>query len=106
MFCLDELEQHGHRENIRIHGIPESNNSADNGEKFLRTIAEDLLIELNDHDIKRVHRLGRKKKSTQAKPRTIIARFVSYRKRNQFMYTKSKLSDSTNFLKKLSSRRI
>ena len=53
MFRLDELEQYGCRESIRIHGIPESNNSADDGEKFLRTIAEDLHIQL-----------GRKKKST------------------------------------------
>ena len=95
MFRFDELEQHGRRENIRIHGIPESNDSADDGEKIHRTIAEDLHIELNDLDIQRVYRLGRKKKSTQAKPRTIIARFVSYRKRNQFMYAKSQAkSDS------------
>ena len=98
MFRFDELEQYGLRENIRIHGIPaELNNSVDDGVKILRTIAEDLHIELNDLDIQRVHGLGRKKKSTQAKPCTIIARFVSYRKQNQFMYAKSKPSDSTNF---------
>ena len=97
MFRLDEFEQYGRRENIRIHGIPESNNSADDGEKILRTIAEELHIELNDLDIQRVHLPGRKKKSTQAKPRTTTARFVSYRKRNQFMYANSKLSDSSKF---------
>jgi len=40
-----------------------------------------------------VHRLSRKKKSAHAKPRPVIARFVSYQKRNEFMYAKKKFKE-------------
>jgi len=48
-------------------------------------VANALDIELTEYDIQRVHRLGRKKKSAHAKPQPVIARFVSYQKRNEFV---------------------
>jgi len=51
-------------------------------------VANALDIELTEYEIQRVHRLGRKKKSAHTRPHPVIARFVSYQKRNEFMYAK------------------
>ena len=98
IFKIDELEQYGCRENLKIHGVPESNSKADDGEWVLFKIAEELDIDLNERDIQRVHRVGKKPKLTsnvnsqqKVKSRPIIARFVSYKKRNEFIFAKSKL---------------
>ena len=37
------------------------------------------------HDLQRVHRLGKKSKTAKANPRGIIARFVSYKRRQEFI---------------------
>ena len=42
IFKIDELEQCGRRENLRIHGVPESNSKADDGEWVPFKIAEEL----------------------------------------------------------------
>ena len=99
IFHTDNLEQYSRRENIRIYGIPESNshNNRDDGETSLLKIATALQIDLESKDIQRVHRLGKRKYSTSAKPRPIIARFISYKKRNQFLYSKSKLKENGEF---------
>ena len=44
-----------------------------------------------------VHRIGVKKTSRNAKPRPVIVRFVSYQKRNEFLFEKSKLKKSMHF---------
>ena len=38
--------------------------------------------------------MGKKKKSPTGKPRPIIARFVSYKKRSEFLYAKKKLKEN------------
>ena len=48
-------------------------------------IADELEIDLEDNEIQRVHRLGQKRNNEN--PRPIIARFVSYKKRNEFLTT-------------------
>ena len=92
------MEQYSRRENIRIYGIPESNshNNRDDGETSLLKIATAVQIDLEPKDIQ-IHRLGKRKYSTSAKPRPIIARFISYKKRNQFLYSKSKLKETGEF---------
>ena len=61
-------------------------------------MAKALNVELNPElDIQRVHRLGKKKKGPKAKPRPVIVRFASYKKRMEFMYKKSKLKVHPNF---------
>ena len=61
-------------------------------------VAEALNVKLNSElDIQRVHRLGKKKKGPKTKPRPVIVRFASYRKRMEFMYKKSKLKVHPNF---------
>ena len=60
-------------------------------------IASALQIDLETKDIQRVHRLGKRKYSPTANPRPIIARFISYKKRNQFLYSKSKPKETGEF---------
>ena len=40
---------------------------------------------------------SKKKRSPNLKPRPIISRFMSYKKRNEFMYSKSNLKGTTKF---------
>ena len=97
-FKVDELEQYGRRENIRILGVAERKDERDDGEEVVTKVAKALNVELNPElDIQRVHRLGKKKKGPKAKPRPVIVRFASYRKRIEFMYKKSKLKVHPNF---------
>ena len=97
-FKVDELEQYGRRENIRILGVAERNDERDDGEEVVTNVAKALNVELNPElDIQRVHRLGKKKKGPKAKPRPVIVRFASYKKRMEFMYQKSKLKVHPNF---------
>ena len=97
VFNVDELEQYGRRENLRIHGIPESLKKNDDGEDIVLNLAEELNIELESRDLQRAHRLGKKKKRADAKPRQIIVRFLSYKKRNEFLKAKSHLKNNDRY---------
>ena len=55
---LDDLEQYGRRENIRIHNVAESTSAKDDGKDVLFKVADALKIELAEYDIQRVHRIG------------------------------------------------
>ena len=91
-FKVDSLEQYGRRENLRIYGIPESNeNIDDDGEQIVHDIAKLLNVDLDNWDIQRAHRLGRKRSN---KPRPIIVRFLSFKKRNEILNSKSKLKNN------------
>ena len=46
LFKLDALEQYGRRENLRIYGVPETNNNNDDGEDVVLRIAKFLQIDL------------------------------------------------------------
>ena len=94
---MDELEQYGRRENIRIHGVRKKNGNKDDGEEVLLDLAKQLKIELNPNDVQRVHRLGKKRLTMSTRPRPVIARFVNYKKRNEFIYAKSKLKDLESY---------
>ena len=89
VFQLDRQEQHI-RENILIKGVEED--KEDDGEKVLFKIADELEIDLEDNEIQRVHRLGQKRRNNE-NPRPIIARFVSYKKRNEFLTNKRELKN-------------
>jgi len=56
-------------------------------EKVLFKIADELEIDLEENEIQRVHRPGQKRRNNE-NPRPIIARFVSYKKRNKFLANK------------------
>ena len=53
-------------------------------------IADELEIDLEDNEIQKVHRPGRRNNEN---PRPIIARFVSYKKRNEFFTNKRELKN-------------
>ena len=90
IYKQDELEQYGRRENLRIYGVPETTSGRDDGENVIFKIAETLKINLKQYDIQRAHRLGKPKN----KPRPIIVRFLSYKKRCEFLHAKSKLKEA------------
>jgi len=68
-------------------------------------LADELQIDLEDNEIQRVHRLGQKR-SNNENPRPIVARFVSYKKRNDFptnkLDLKISMEDSTSLFVKIS----
>ena len=90
VFQLDRQEQYIRRENILIYEVEENKEDNDDGEKVLFKIADELEIDLEDSEIQRVHRLGQKRRNKE-NPRPIIARFVSYKKRNEFLTNKREL---------------
>jgi len=55
-------------------------------------IADELEIDLEDNEIQRVHRIGQKRRSNE-NPRPIIARFVSFKQRNEFLTSKRELKN-------------
>jgi len=91
VFQLDRQEQYI-RENILICGLEEDEEDNDDGEKVLFKIADELQIDLEDNAIQRVHRQGQKRRNNE-KPRPIITRFVSYKKRNEFLTNKRELKN-------------
>ena len=61
MYYVDALEPYGRPENIRIHGVAEKiNSNKDDEEKLVASIAAKLGIDINECDIQRAHRLGKK----------------------------------------------
>ena len=52
VYNVDALEQYGHRENIRIHGVAEKlNSNKDDGEEVVANITAELGIDINECDI-------------------------------------------------------
>jgi len=92
VFQLNKHEQYIRRENIFIYGVEEDNGDNDDGEKVLFSVADDLEIDLQPNDIQSVHRLGQKKRNKE-NPRPIITRFVTYKKRNEFLANKRNLKN-------------
>ena len=95
-FKLDNLEQYGRRENLRIYNIPESDSNRDDGESQMINVAKALNVRLDQNDIQRAHRLGKKKRNAN-KPRPIIIRFQSHKKRNEILRAKSALKANDAF---------
>ena len=73
---VDENEQHGRNVNLILKGVPEDTEREDTTKKFINAINEHYKNDkhLKTSDIKRSHRLG-KRKPGQTHPRPIIARF-------------------------------
>lgn len=94
-YQLDKLDQYVRRENLRIYGYPENEDSnTDDGEKIIQKIAAELKVKLNvNTDIQRAHRLG-KKNPQRKSPRPVIVRFTSYKKRSEIIRKKKLLQKS------------
>ena len=106
IFANNDLDQYNRRENIRICGVPEISGEKDDGEDVLFQIAEELNIELDEWDIQKCHRQGKKSFSrnktnagsySKKNPLPIIERFFSFKKRKKFLFSKSMLKTSKRF---------
>ena len=82
-----------------MHGVSESNGTEDVCETAMKKVAEELKVQLDNYNLQKCHRLG-KKKSPKAKPLLIKVRFVSYKKRMEFLKAKSRLKKINNKLLK------
>ena len=80
LFKADKLEKYVKRKNLTTHGVPESTKSQDEGKEVLMAVAKKLNLSTDKQvDIQRAHRL--RKKTANPKPRPIIVRFASYKKK-------------------------
>jgi len=84
----DEISQYQRRNSLRIFGVEEK--KLENCDQLILDIASNQLnIDLELEDLDRCHRSGRK--SNTGRPRPIIVKFVSYRKRSVVFKEKSRL---------------
>jgi len=82
---LDELEQYGRRNNVRIFGVQENDNEDTNA--IVEKVASKMNVSLPDSAIDRSHRIG----SKGAFPRPIIVKFTSYAYRSEVFFNKKRL---------------
>lgn len=85
---LDDLEQYSRRQCLRIFGIEESRQ--ENTDQIAVEIAEKVGVQLSVQDIDRSHRIGVRGE----RPRPIILKFTSYRKRSEVFKSKKALKGS------------
>ena len=82
--ALDNAEQYSRRNCLKISGVPETTELGT--DDYVCNLARAMDVELSIDDIDRSHRLGKPRTGAdqQAKPRDIIVKFISYRKRASF----------------------
>ena len=80
---IDDLEQYQRRQCLRIFGVEEKHN--EDIDQLVMQVTQKIGVELNIHDIDRSHRVRR---SDTGRPRPIIVKFVSYRKRSEVFRSK------------------
>ena len=86
---IDDLEQYQRRQCLRIFGIEEK--TSEDTDQIAMEVAQKIGVQLNVNDIDRSHRVGR---SDTGRPRPIIVKFVSYRKRSEVFRNKKSLKGS------------
>ncbi|KAJ4447843.1 hypothetical protein ANN_09851 [Periplaneta americana] len=94
---VDDLEQYQRRQCVRIFGIEEE--VGENTDKLVVELATNIGVELKVEDIDRSHRVGRT--TRDGRPRTIIVKFCSYRKRSEVFFNKKRLKGSGMTLRKI-----
>ena len=85
----DELEQYQRRQCLRIFGVKEE--EGEDSDVQCIEVAKKISVNLDVADIDRCHRIGKRE---AGKPRPIIVKFVSYRKRNELFRNKRQLKGS------------
>ena len=83
---MDDLEQYQRRQCLRIFGVKEEQN--EDTDKIAMEVSAKIGVQLDVVDIDRCHRVG---KPQTDKPRAIIVKFVSYRKRSEIFRSKKQL---------------
>ena len=103
-YKADAQEQHGRLESFRINDAKETESLGSDGkvqnredcEKVVIGAAAAIGVELKPEDIQRVHRVG-KLKANPTKPRQIICKLKSWKKRCEIIFKKKTLSENSNF---------
>ena len=82
--ALDNAEQYSRRNCLKISGVPETTELST--DDYVCNLARAIDVDLTIDDIDRSHRLGKPHTGAdqRAKPRDIIVKFISYRKRASF----------------------
>ena len=86
---LDDLEQYQRRQCLRIFGVKEE--ETEDTDKIVAEVSQKIGAEVQACDIDRSHRVGRRDGD---RPRPIIVKFVSYRKRSEVYRNKRQLKGS------------
>ena len=86
---VDSLEQHSHRNNVRISGIPESTGAAENTDAVVKKVGEAIGVAVTDEMIDRSRRVGKPGKMG----RDILVKFTSYRRKYLIMKARSNLKN-------------
>ena len=86
---VDSLEQHSHRNNVRISGIPESTGAAENTDAVVKKVGEAIGVAVTGEMIDRSHRVGRPGKMG----RDILVKFTSHRHKYLIMKARSNLKN-------------
>ncbi|KAK3920648.1 LINE-1 retrotransposable element ORF1 protein [Frankliniella fusca] len=87
---VDELEQYGRRNNLRIFGVKEREGECT--DDIVLTVASKMDVTFDRSVIDRSHRIGAK--GSENRPRPIIVKFVSYAHRSQMFRAKKNLKGS------------
>ena len=85
---VEELEQYGRRNGVRIHGIKEE--KGENTDKIVTDLAQSIGADITKHALGRSHRVGPEGGTT---PRPIIAKFVGHNHKVELMKHKKNLRE-------------
>ena len=92
---VDYLENQSRRDNLVFTGIKEkSGETWDDCIDEVVKVAEQIGVVLKKEDIVRAHRVNRKKKT----PRNIVAKFTSWRKKEEMLKNKRHLKGSSYYI--------
>ncbi|XP_069109835.1 uncharacterized protein [Argopecten irradians] len=88
---LNDLEQHGRKNSLRIHGLEDisvSENVEECVDKIVKFVSSKLNVDISSGDIDIAHRLG---KFNRDRPRNVIVKFTHRRKKIEIIRARSKL---------------
>lgn len=86
---IDEMEQYSRRNCLLLHGVRENSNE-DTDDIVVKTISENLDIDIQKEDLDRTHRIGKGNRA-DGKARPIIIKFARYNVRRNVYSNKKKL---------------
>lgn len=91
---VNDLQKYSRRNSIRVYGIPEKTGE-DTDAEVIEVVKNLLKCPLTTDDIDRSHRTGKPHPTgSEAKPRPILVKFCSYRKKAEVLKVKRKLENT------------
>ena len=103
-FQIDEIDQRSRMENLRISGLPESQGDGEEAEEALMDrickLAEAVEVAVSPGEISSCHRVGKRQTNVNAasKPRQVVVRFATKRKREAIYSARFKLKDKNDYI--------